>query len=322
MDGTNGVTECPLPPGATKTYTFLCTQFGTTWYHSHYSDQYSDGAVGTIIINGPATSNYDYDLGTMTLSDWFYRTAFEVQATLAGPGPPGDNVLINGTNVQTNGSGSYHRNTITKGKRYRLRLINTSTDNGYKVRLDGHNFTVITADFVPIEPYSTDWLFLNIGQRYDVIITANQAVDSYWFHAVVQVPCGANKNGNALAIFSYTGANSTTPTRGANNLPPIVSCDDETRIVPYVKLNVPSDQIIPQSSRLDLSLAVVKNSNGQTLVQWNLNATAIDVNWGDPTLQYVLNGNTSYPRSMNVIELPIANTVSARKAGSPDIQSD
>jgi FtsP/CotA-like multicopper oxidase with cupredoxin domain len=117
MDGTNGVTECPLAPGGTRTYTFLCTQFGTTWYHSHYSDQYSDGAVGTIIINGPATSNYDTDLGTMTLSDWFYRTAFEVQATLAGAGPAGDNVLINGTNVHANGSGSYHRNTITKGKK-------------------------------------------------------------------------------------------------------------------------------------------------------------------------------------------------------------
>ena len=34
MDGTNGVTECPLAPGQSRTYTFLCTQFGTTWYHS------------------------------------------------------------------------------------------------------------------------------------------------------------------------------------------------------------------------------------------------------------------------------------------------
>jgi hypothetical protein len=40
----------------------------------------------------------------------------------------------------------------------------------------------------------------------------------------------------------------------------------------------------------------------------------MDVNWGNPTLQYVLSGNTSYPQSMNVIELPIANTVSAREA--------
>jgi Multicopper oxidase len=42
MDGTNGVTECPLAPGQSRTYTFLCTQFGTSWYHSHYSDQYAE----------------------------------------------------------------------------------------------------------------------------------------------------------------------------------------------------------------------------------------------------------------------------------------
>jgi FtsP/CotA-like multicopper oxidase with cupredoxin domain len=29
-DGVNGVTECPLAPGDTKTYTFLVTQFGTS----------------------------------------------------------------------------------------------------------------------------------------------------------------------------------------------------------------------------------------------------------------------------------------------------
>lgn len=110
-----------------------------------------------------------------------------------------------------------------------------------------------------------------------MIVNANQAVDGYWFHTVVQSPCGANKNGNALANFTYTGANSTIPTRGRNNLPPTVSCNDETRLVPYVKLDVPSDQIILQSSRLDPSLAVVKNSNGQILVQWNLNVTAMDV---------------------------------------------
>src|ERR1700742_777442 len=34
-------------------------QYGSSWYHSHYSVQYGDGVVGTIQINGPATSNYD-----------------------------------------------------------------------------------------------------------------------------------------------------------------------------------------------------------------------------------------------------------------------
>lgn len=30
-DGANGVTECPIPPGATKTYRFRAEQYGTSW---------------------------------------------------------------------------------------------------------------------------------------------------------------------------------------------------------------------------------------------------------------------------------------------------
>lgn len=70
QDGVNGVTECALAPGDTKTYTFRASQYGTTWYHSHFSSQYGDGVVGTIIIDGPATANYDIDLGSYTLQDW------------------------------------------------------------------------------------------------------------------------------------------------------------------------------------------------------------------------------------------------------------
>ena len=70
MDGVPGVTECPIAPGQSKTYTFQCTQFGTSWYHSHFSDQYGDGVVGPIVINGPATMNYDVDLGPMPMTDW------------------------------------------------------------------------------------------------------------------------------------------------------------------------------------------------------------------------------------------------------------
>ncbi len=31
FDGTNGITECPIPPGGSRTYTFLATQYGTSW---------------------------------------------------------------------------------------------------------------------------------------------------------------------------------------------------------------------------------------------------------------------------------------------------
>ena len=316
MDGTGGITECPLAPGQTQTYTFLCTQFGTTWYHSHYSDQYSDGVVGTMIIDGPASSNYDYDLGVYPMTDYYYRPAFElgplIQRGVFPRGPPcAENILINGTNVSPNGTlGAYHRNTLTKGKKYRLRLINTSTNDNFKVSLDSHDMTVITADFVPVRSFTTKWLFIGIGQRYDVVINANQAVDSYWFHVVPQAGCSCNQNPNAVSIFTYAGAANTTPSNATrNNVDPAgSSCsDNNSQLIPYVKLDVAKNATIPKESRLDVGFAIVQNSQQQTLFQWNLNYTAMVVDWGYPTLQHVLSGNTSYAPNYNLIPLPKAN---------------
>lgn len=38
-DGVNAVTQCPIAPGSSYTYKFHARQYGTTWYHSHYSLQ-------------------------------------------------------------------------------------------------------------------------------------------------------------------------------------------------------------------------------------------------------------------------------------------
>ena len=39
MDGVNAVTQCAIAPGDEWTYTFEALQYGTSWYHSHYSLQ-------------------------------------------------------------------------------------------------------------------------------------------------------------------------------------------------------------------------------------------------------------------------------------------
>lgn len=39
-DGVPGVTQCPIAPGDTLTYKFQVTQYGSTWYHSHFTLQY------------------------------------------------------------------------------------------------------------------------------------------------------------------------------------------------------------------------------------------------------------------------------------------
>lgn len=311
MDGTSGVTECPIPPnGGTKTYTFLLTQFGTSWYHSHYSAQYGDGVLGPIVIAGPATANYDIDLGAMPITDWWYQTAYQVasNAALLGIPPAGITALINGTMVGPDG-GAYNKVTLTAGKRYRLRLINTSVNNHFRVSLDNHNLTVIQADFVPTIPYTAEWIFIAIGQRYDVIINANQAIDNYWFRAVVMTDCGANDNSAIQSIFSYVGATDTDPTSTSTTTAP-QNCNDESGLTPYVVKNVTSTNFLAESQELDVLLDVGVSSSGALITVWNVNSSAINVDWTDPTLSYVAAGNTSYPTDLNLIQLPTANTVS------------
>lgn len=49
MDGVNGITQCPIAPGSSFTYEWMAMQYGSSWYHSHYSEQYADGTVGPIV---------------------------------------------------------------------------------------------------------------------------------------------------------------------------------------------------------------------------------------------------------------------------------
>ena len=101
LAGVPGVTQCPIAPSNTMTYRFKATQHGTTWYHSHFTLQYANGLLGPLIINGPATADYDEDLGSIFLSDWSHTDVFELWRNIAKKGAPPalDNGLINGTNV-------------------------------------------------------------------------------------------------------------------------------------------------------------------------------------------------------------------------------
>ncbi|KAK0664932.1 Laccase-3 [Lasiodiplodia hormozganensis] len=312
QDGVNGLTECPLAPKDSKTYLFQATQFGTTWFHSHFSAQYGDGAVGQLVINGPASSNYDYDLGTYTVTDWYYSGAYRIEAQSFQdlqqnqPPPPGDTILVNGTMKSPDGkAGAYSRvNNLQPNKKYRLRLINTSVDNNVWVSLDNHNFTVITSDFVPSKPWTTNWLLMAIGQRYDVIFTTNQTPGNYWFRAEVATGCLSGNNYHGRGVFSYAGS-SGDPADSASSVPG--GCA-EPLPTPYVANTVPNTTFLSQVKTLPVDLTTQNvTTNQQNIVYWGVNMTSIDVDWEKPTLQYVIDKNTSYPQSYNLIELPNEN---------------
>ncbi|KIW04580.1 hypothetical protein, variant [Verruconis gallopava] len=310
MDGTNGVTECPLAAGDSKTYTFTATQYGTSWYHSHHTAQYGQGIVGAIVIDGPATANYDEDLGTLPLSDWYYSSIYDVLYTVMdvpGPLPPADNVLVNGTMVDGDGNGQYQKISVQPGKKYRLRIANTAMDHMFHVSLDGHPFTVIEADFVPIKPYQTTDLKINVGQRYDVIFEANQAANNYWLRVAPAAPgpqgplCGfaaiySKENAPVVgAIVSYDGAGDGLPTSTAyaND----GSCSDEV-IDPWF--------ITPMSGGYKIDALNVTFGAGQ-VVNWFINGSTMIADWENPTLAFIRD-QKPFTSSMNVVQMPEANS--------------
>jgi hypothetical protein len=57
-DGANGVTECPIPPGHSKTYTFLAQQYGTSWCALSLPSRAMDCLtyeLGTTLTSAPST---------------------------------------------------------------------------------------------------------------------------------------------------------------------------------------------------------------------------------------------------------------------------
>ena len=302
QDGANGVTECPIPPnGGRKTYKFRAEQYGTSWYHSHFSAQYGNGVVGTILINGPASVPYDVDLGVFPMTDYYYRSADQLVEFTKSNGPPfSDNVLFNGTNVHpTTGAGKYANVTLTPGKRHRLRLINTSTENHFQVSLVGHRMTIIAADMVPVQAQTVDSLFLAVGQRYDITIDANKTPGNYWFNVTFggQGLCGASFNTNPAAIFHYAGAPGGLPT-DLGTAPPDHQCNDITNLTPVVPRNVPVANFVKRPAN---TLPVTLQIGGTPLFVWKVNGSAINVDWNKPVVDYVLTGNTSYPASDNIV---------------------
>ncbi|AEO68473.1 benzenediol:oxygen oxidoreductase [Thermothielavioides terrestris NRRL 8126] len=307
-DGVNGVTECPIPPkGGKKLYRFRAVQYGTTWYHSHFSAQYGNGVVGGIQINGPASLPYDIDLGVFPITDWYNLTADQLVLYTQNNGPPfSDNVLFNGTAVHPfTGEGKYANVTLTPGKRHRLRLINTSVENHFQVSLVNHTMTIIAADLVPVNALTVDSLFLGVGQRYDVTIDASRTPGNYWFNVTYGGSnlCGGSNNKFPAAIFHYAGAPGGLPT-DPGVAPVDHNCLDNMDLTPVVKRSVPANSFVKKpENTLDVHL----DTTGTPLFVWKVNGSAINIDWNNPVDDYVMKGNLSFPTADNIVEVDAAD---------------
>ncbi|KAF7554168.1 hypothetical protein G7Z17_g3114 [Cylindrodendrum hubeiense] len=300
-DGVVAITQCPLAVGSSMTYKWRATQYGSSWYHSHIGLQAWEGVFGGIIINGPATADYDEDLGLIFLNDWDHQTVDELYHSAETGGPPQlNNGLINGTNVWTEDgvtTGERFNVSFTAGKSYRMRLVGAAVDTHWKFSIDNHTMTVISADLVPVEPYETTIVNVAMGQRYDIIVTANQAdlADNFWMRAIPQVACSDNESLNNIKAIVYYGDEPSEPTTDPYAYTD--GCDDDTlTLVPWVAKNVEA------AAWKDLETAAISRTSAG-LFKWTLNSTSMLVDWADPTLEYVLDGVSTFETDDAVIKL-------------------
>ncbi|KAG6844220.1 Acyl-coenzyme A oxidase 2 [Tephrocybe sp. NHM501043] len=207
-DGPVGVNQCPISPGYSFLYDFsVPDQAGTFWYHSHLSTQYCDGLRGAIVVydpNDPHKSLYDVDNEStvITLADWYHTPA-----PSAGPVPFPVATLINGLGRAIDGDATpFAVVNVEQGKRYRFRVVAISCDPNYIFSIDSHSFTVIEVDGVNHKPVAVDSLQIYAGQRYSVVMNANQAVDNYWIRAQSSAGPTTFDGGLNSAILRYKGA--------------------------------------------------------------------------------------------------------------------
>lgn len=195
-DGVPGITQCPIAPKDNFTYSFRATQYGSSWYHSHFSLQYADGAAGPMTLHGPTSDNWDLPKYPIMLTDWGHNSAF--QAIWPGVGLGVQSTLLNGVGSVTRYNTSQINTTLIpdpynltvssslvngRPMRYLLRLINISFESMFVFSIDNHNLTVVSTDYVAIKPYNTTNVRIGIGQRYTMVLIANRigsTARSFW----------------------------------------------------------------------------------------------------------------------------------------------
>ncbi|KAL1636233.1 hypothetical protein SLS56_001212 [Neofusicoccum ribis] len=177
--------------------------------------------------------------------------------------------------------------TFQAGKRYLIRLINSSAGAAFIFSIDGHKMKVISTDFVPIEPYETNAVLINIGQRYSIIVEANATPGDYWIRT--EIPggpggCGnaTDKHGDITGILRYDTRSTALPTSTRNDYPS--DCHDEpyeslTPIVPWTVDPHPQNDVHNNTYE-----AGVSETPFHKAFRWDLTDTPLWLDFSNPTI--------------------------------------
>ncbi|KAJ7799873.1 laccase subfamily 2 [Mycena olivaceomarginata] len=302
-EGTPFVTTCPIGPGASYTYVLpLGQQTGTYWYHSQLSMQYADGLRGPLIIYDPEDPQahlYDVDDESTIwfISDWWHNATLSLLDSYNFNQiiPVSDSGLFNGRGRYNGGP---------------------ETDD-FTISVDNHTLSVIGVDGVPVNPHTVSVIDALAGQRYDVVLTADQPIGNYWINTILGGGAPRhNLNLNVTfgrGVLHYDGAPDAEPT-GPMTLGPSQATLPEFSSTNGSSL-CPLFPVAPPPADIELTFLTSMTPNASSPSgfdsKWNINNISY-VSPLVPTLVKILDGDgddaSDYNKTEDTFILP-ANKV-------------
>ena len=231
-------------------------------------------------------NTFDIDSTILTIADWYHNVSSKVTLPSVA-----DSTLINGLGRYKGGPKSeLSVVSVTKGKRYRIRLIAMVCGPFYTFSIDGHELKVIEADGVNTEPYCVNNITIFPAQRYSFVLHADQPVGNYWIRAEPR-PGGDGgiagfEGGINSGILRYHGAPVAEPKTkiwSGSQVKPL----KEAKIVPLENPAAPGKHH-PGGADVNMNLHLGFNNNAGEF-------TINNASWAPPSvpiLLQILNGHT------------------------------
>jgi FtsP/CotA-like multicopper oxidase with cupredoxin domain len=173
MDGVADVTQKPIPPGGSFTYTFTAGQAGTFFYHSHRQAdrQQSLGLYGALIVD-PRTPTVRYDKeAVLELGEWTVKDGYTF------PSMQQEGLLPNYFTIDGKAYPETRTLNVRLGQKLLVRFIGSQSGTTHPMHIHGGPFSVVATDGNPVPPAARlekDTIAVAPGERYDVLWTAQR----------------------------------------------------------------------------------------------------------------------------------------------------
>ncbi len=173
MDGVPGLTQPLVEDGKSFDYRFRLPDAGTYWYHSHNRswEQVARGLYGSLIVEEADPPKVDHDI-TVMLDDWRIERTGEMIEDFGNR-----HDFSHAGRLGTFAKIIPSVNTVRRGDRVRLRLINVATARIFPLEITGLAGKVVALDGMPLSTLQDlGPRMLAPAQRMDIIADVTETV--------------------------------------------------------------------------------------------------------------------------------------------------